>query len=154
MYRYYNIALRNVAQRSESGVLCNARYNTLSLLAKNTIPMPISGKKLIRSFHHAFSGLKAAFISEQNFRIMTGAAVISFAIIFLKPMPVSHRAALALAAALLLIAELINTAMEEAMDVLSKNHLEEIRKIKDIMAGAALIASCAWALVIMWVFFA
>lgn len=116
--------------------------------------MRIPAKKIMKSVSHACEGLKAAFVSELNFRIMTGAAAVSLAVIFLKPMPVSHRAALALAAALLLITELVNTAMEEAMDVLSKNHLEEIRKIKDIMAGAALTASVAWVMVFTWIFFA
>ncbi len=116
--------------------------------------MLTSAKKIIKSVSHACEGLKTAFVSELNFRIMTGAAAISLAVILLKPMPVSHRAALALAAALLLIAELINTAMEEAMDVLSKNHLEEIRKIKDMMAAAALIASIIWSAVFIWIFFA
>lgn len=114
----------------------------------------ISAKKLIKSFRHAFEGLRIAFAEEQNFKLMGFAVAVSFVVIFLKPMPISYRAAIVLAGGLLLAIELLNTAVERAMDALSPDSLEEIRKIKDMTAGATLVASIAWAMVFVWVLFA
>ncbi|MBI3685023.1 diacylglycerol kinase [Candidatus Azambacteria bacterium] len=114
----------------------------------------ISTKRLIKSFRHAFEGLKTAFVEEQNFKLMAFAVAVSLVVIVLKPMPLSYRAAIVLAGGLLLAVELLNTAAERAMDALSPDSLEEIRKIKDMTAGAALVASIAWVVVFAWVLFA
>jgi len=109
------------------------------------------GKRLIKSFEHAFNGLYAAFEMERNFRLMVFAVAVSAAVILVKPMPLSYRAVLLVAGAVLLAVELINTAIEKAMDVLLPSSLEAIRKVKDMMAGAALVAAFAWVVVFWWV---
>lgn len=111
----------------------------------------MSETKLTKSFEHAFRGLREAFDTERNFRLMVFAVTVSVVVILVKPMPLSYRAALLLGGALLLAVELINSAIERAMNVLLPSSLEEIRKVKDMMAGAALVASVAWAIVFWWV---
>lgn len=111
----------------------------------------IQFKKLLKSVHHAIAGFKFAFLHEQNFKIMVFGVALAFLVLLLKPLPFSWKAALVLASALLLAVELINTAIERAMDVLLPASLAEIRKIKDVMAGAALIVSVAWAIVFLCV---
>lgn len=107
-------------------------------------------KRLVKSFRHAFRGIQTAFADEQNFKIMVFAVALSGVVLLLKPLPLSLRAALVLAGTLLLTVELLNTAMEKALNILLPSSLDEIRKIKDMMAGAALVAAIAWVLVFGW----
>lgn len=104
-------------------------------------------KKVMRSFPHAFRGLRYAFWGELNFRLMAYASIAAIIVLGVKPIPSSYKIALVLASALLLIVELINTAIEKTMDLLLPGEREEIKHIKDMMAGAALIASVCWLIV-------
>ena len=108
-------------------------------------------KKVIKSFPHAFRGVHYAFWSGLNFRLMVYASLAAIIVLGAKPIPSSHMLALVLASALLLVVELINTAVEKAMDILLPGELEEIKHIKDMMAGAALIASVCWFVVALYV---
>lgn len=101
-------------------------------------------KKVMQSFPHAFRGVRHAFWEGLNFRLMVYAALAAIVVVGTKPIPPSYKIALVLASALLLVVELINTAIEKAMDLLLPTELEEIKHIKDMMAGAALIASVCW----------
>lgn len=107
-------------------------------------------KKVIKSFPHAFRGLHYAFWGGLNFRLMVYAAIAAIIVLGSKPIPSSYTIALILASALLLAVELINTAIEKAMDLLLPGELEEIKHIKDMMAGAALIASAGWLIVALY----
>ena len=49
----------------------------------------------------------------------------------------------------MLAVELINTALEKAMDILLPASLEEIRILKDMMAGAALMVSVGWLMILV-----
>ncbi len=120
-------------------------------LTGNTMKKNIAkAKKVMKSFPHAFRGLRHAFWGELNFRLMAYAAIAAIIVLGSKPIPSSYKLALVLASALLLIVELINTAIEKAMDLLLPGELEEIKYIKDMMAGAALIASVCWVIVVVY----
>ncbi|MCR4322661.1 MAG: diacylglycerol kinase [Candidatus Azambacteria bacterium] len=105
-------------------------------------------RKVIKSFPHAFRGLRHAFRGGMNFRIMVYAATAAIIVLGAKPIPPSYKIGVVLAGALLLIVELINTAVERMMDILLPAEREEIKHIKDMMAGAALIASVCWLIVV------
>lgn len=104
-------------------------------------------RKVLRSFPHAFRGLREAFSGGLNFRLMVYAVIAAIIVLGSKPIAPSYKIGLVIASALLLIVELFNTAIEKAMDLVLPAELEEIKHIKDIMAGAALIASVGWLMV-------
>ncbi len=108
----------------------------------------IKVRRLVKSFRHSLVGLKEAFRREQNFRIMLGLVLASFALVLWWPMEGWQRAAVIIAGSLLLAVELINTALEKAMDILLPASLEEIRILKDMMAGAALVVSVGWLIIV------
>lgn len=109
----------------------------------------IKVKKLVKSFHHSLTGLKEAFRREQNFRIMLALVFASFALVLWWPMEGWQKATVIIAGSLMLAVELINTALEKAMDILLPASLEEIRILKDMMAGAALVSAIGWLIVII-----
>ncbi len=96
--------------------------------------------KLIRSLKDAFRGIKEAFI-EQSFRILFVVAVIVSACLIYFPFTNIERAVLVLVIALVLSLELINSQIERILDILRPDYSEEVRKMKDISAGAVLVAS-------------
>ena len=100
--------------------------------------------KLIRSFRHAFDGLFWTMLAEQNFRVMIALVILTLIVGVWLPLKFWQWTALVIASVLMLVVELINTAIEKAMDLVLPASLEEIKVIKHIMAGAAFVASVGW----------
>ncbi|MEK7520118.1 MAG: diacylglycerol kinase [Patescibacteria group bacterium] len=109
--------------------------------------------RLKKSFTHAFAGFDHALRTEQNFRIMFGLVLVSLVLILVKPMAGWEKVALVIAGALMLGAELLNTALERAMNVVLPASLEEIKDLKDMAAAAALVVSVGWVITVLIVLF-
>lgn len=95
--------------------------------------------KLLKSFGFAFSGILNALRNETNFRIHTVAAisVIWFARVYgLAPMQL---APLVLVICLVMVGELLNTAVEAMVDIISPERCRLAKIAKDSAAGAVLI---------------
>ncbi len=97
-------------------------------------------KKLFRALCNAFRGIKEAFI-EQSFRILFVIAFFVAFCLFYFPFQSLERAILILVVVLVLSLELINSQIERILDILRPDYSEEVRKMKDISAGAVLTAS-------------
>lgn len=97
--------------------------------------------KLFQSFRYAWAGVRLCFVEERNFKIHTAAAVLAVGLgIFLK-LPVSQIAVVLLAIALVMGAEIVNTAFENTMDLICREQNDKVKKVKDIAAGAVLICA-------------
>ncbi len=101
----------------------------------------MNAKKLKKSFGYALRGIRLVFHSEQNFRmqLMCGVVAISLGLLF----RISGTRFLFLASViiLVLILECINTAIEHIADIVKPRLSDQVSMIKDIMAGAVLLAS-------------
>ncbi len=98
-------------------------------------------KQLQKSFGYALRGIALVFKSEQNFRIQLFCGFLAVLLgIFLH---ISGTSFLFLASViiLILILECINTAIEHVADVVKPRLSEQVKMVKDIMAGAVLLAS-------------
>lgn len=103
---------------------------------------------LFTSFRYAWAGVKYAFVTQRNFRIHTivGSLAISLAI-YAQVEPVAI-ALIALTSALVMVLELLNTALESVVDLTVGQSYHELAKIaKDCAAGAVLISAIAAILV-------
>lgn len=100
---------------------------------------------LLRSFLYAFRGLWFAIENERNMRIHL--CCLGYMMFFLLRYDFfevnrTQGAVLALAAALVIVSEYINTAIERAVDTAAKGEISESAKIaKDTAAGAVLAAT-------------
>ena len=97
----------------------------------------------IRRLRFALAGLLIAWRSERSFRFQLFAlivVVVGCAFVRLEP---GWWAILLLTSALVLSAELFNTALEHLADHLHPEIHPQIRIVKDCAAAAVLIASCA-----------
>jgi len=109
-------------------------------------------RKFYRALKNALRGIKEAFI-EQSFRILFAIALIVIFCLFYFPFNQIERVILILVVALVLSLELINSQIERILDILRPDYSEEVRKMKDISAGAVLVASIGGAVVgtiIIW----
>lgn len=101
----------------------------------------MKNQPFLRRLGFAASGLAAALRGESSFRTHLVAVVaVLVALLWLRPAPVWWALA-ALAVALVLAAELVNTAIERLADRLHPERHPEIKLVKDCLAAAVLIAS-------------
>lgn len=101
-------------------------------------------RKLARSFEFAFLGIKYLLTTQRNMRIHLIIAVgVVITSILLKVSLVEH-AVIVVCIFLVLITEMLNTAIEEAINLLIKKHNLHAKLAKDISAAATLFAGiCA-----------
>jgi diacylglycerol kinase (ATP) len=89
----------------------------------------------------ALGGITWTLRSERSFRVHIAAVVVVTAVLlWLRPAPLWW-AVVALACALVLAAELVNTAVEALADHLHPESHPGIRRVKDCAAAAVLVAS-------------
>lgn len=101
----------------------------------------MKNRKLRQSFANAWTGVVESLKSERNLRIHVG--VMSLAVaggIALSIDPVRW-AAIFISCGAVLVTELLNTAVERLVDMVTTDHCEEARQVKDMAAGAVLVAA-------------
>ena len=98
-------------------------------------------KKLIRSFGYAFKGVAYATSSQLNFRIHLGATVLAILMGYLLKISIGEWQWIALCITLVLVTEIFNTMIETLVDLVSPGYNEKAGHIKDMSAGAVVIAA-------------
>jgi diacylglycerol kinase (ATP) len=104
---------------------------------------PIAENKFWRSFHHAFEGIMYATRTQPNMRVhLVIAALVLLATLVLR-LDRYYVVAIVVLVALVLSLELVNTAVEAIVDLLTVAHHPLAKTAKDAAAGAVLIAAIA-----------
>jgi diacylglycerol kinase (ATP) len=103
--------------------------------------------RLWRATLNSWNGLRAAARSEQAFREEIVALVLAVPAAFLVAAETWRRAALIGVVLLLMIVELLNTAIEKLSDHVTPHHHEAIGRIKDMSSAAVGLALLLCALV-------
>lgn len=100
--------------------------------------------KYIQSFGYAFSGIKKVFLAERNFRFHSLAAVLVVSLGFILNITTTEWLFVVLAIGLVITSEALNTAIEKLVDMVSPEKNTKAGWVKDVAAGAVLLASiCA-----------
>jgi len=107
---------------------------------------------LADSLANAWRGVRALVQGERNARIHLGASVAVGALGLALDVSRTEWALLALAIALVWSAEAMNTAVEALGDVVSPERNEAVGRVKDIAAGAVLLAAIGAVVVGLLVF--
>jgi len=98
-------------------------------------------KELIDSFNYAVSGILTAMKSEKSLRLHYIAAVVVILGSTFFNLTRIEFMILMFAVVLVVVLEMINTAIEKTVDMITKEYHPLARVIKDVSAGAVLIAS-------------
>ena len=96
---------------------------------------------LRRSLFDAWQGICYVFKHEQNFRLQIYTAVLVLFAVWYFALTRAEMVVIFLLIFLVLILELLNSAVEKMADVLKPRLSLQIHSIKDIMAGMVLISS-------------
>ena len=99
---------------------------------------------LFLSFKYAWAGVCYAFVTQRNFRIHTFVGILAVSLgAFLRISGV-EMAVITMTCAIVMVLELINTAIESVVDLTVKQSYHELAKIaKDCAAGAVLVSAIA-----------
>src|SRR6059036_1139327 len=104
-------------------------------------PAPGRAPSLIDSFNYAFEGIIHVLRTQRNLRIHFGVAIVVIAAAAAVGVDRLSMIALLIVIAFVLVAEMINSAIEGAIDVSTTSFDPNAKLAKDIAAGAVLIAS-------------
>ena len=115
-------------------------------------PQKFSVRSRIKSFSYAISGIRRFVWQEHNARIHTAATII--VVIAALVMGVSRLEAVALALVIggVWITEMLNTCLERMADIISPQRDPTIKYIKDLAAGAVLVAAITAVIVGLFIF--
>lgn len=95
----------------------------------------------LQSMQHAWSGLKYALLNERNMRIHAVIALIVGALLLVLQISVFHVLFVLLAMFLVVISELINTAIEKTIDLTKPDRHPLAKAAKDCAAAAVLLCA-------------
>ncbi|QYJ14743.1 hypothetical protein Rxycam_00547 [Rubrobacter xylanophilus DSM 9941] len=102
---------------------------------------------LARSFDHAYRGIVYAVRSQRNMRIHVSVAALVLLGSLLLGVSALELALLVLVIMLVLVTEMLNTALEFAVDLVTREYHPLAKLAKDVSAGAVLISSLGAVLV-------
>ncbi len=99
------------------------------------------GKKLLLSFGYALSGVSYALKHNQNLRIHFVAAMLTvLASIFFR-VGAFEMGILGVMILLVIVTEMINTAIEQMVNYVVREHTKEAKIAKDVSAGMVLLTA-------------
>ncbi len=97
----------------------------------------------LQSFKYAFAGIGYALRTQRNAQIHCAITLAMVLVGLTLPLTLTEWAILALTTGFVIATELMNTAVEAAMDFTTTDHHPQIKIVKDVAAGAVLIAAIA-----------
>ncbi len=98
-------------------------------------------RQKITSFSYAITGIRTAFATQPNVRIHLLIAIIVSAFGYFLGLSTEELIEIILLVGLVLVAEMINTAIEFACNAITTDIHPEIKKAKDVAAGSVLVVS-------------
>ncbi len=93
------------------------------------------------SFRYALAGLCHAFVSQRNFRVHLAIGLAAIGVSWWLRICAQSWALLALTIGVVLVVELLNSAAEMLVDLVTPDYHPLAKAIKDLMAGAVLVAA-------------
>lgn len=103
---------------------------------------------LFTSFRYAWCGISYAFQTQRNFRIHVSVGTLAICLGVFLHLSAVEMAVIGITSGLVLVMELLNTAIESVVDLTVQQSYHELAKIaKDCAAGAVLVSALAAVLV-------
>ena len=97
--------------------------------------------KRLLSFRYALQGIFSAARHQANLKIQILAAILAFLLAMLLEASPTEWLVIMICSGLVISLEMINTAIEKTIDLISPEFSQQAGLIKDISAGAVLIAA-------------
>lgn len=133
-----------------------ATISTIDALPSPAAESPFKGKtglrRVLNAFDYSMAGLRAAYACEDAFRQEVRLAILLIPLALLLPLGGVARALMIGSVLLVLVVELLNSAIEAAVDRVSLESHRLAKRAKDIGSAAVLVALgnvlCVWSCVL------
>ena len=112
----------------------------------------LSIKRLKKSFGYAFKGIDDVVSNEPNMKIHVSVAILVVITAFLLKISMIEWIILVLLIGLVLAAEVINTTIENLVDMYTKDYNERAKVVKDTAAGTVLILAITAVIIGLMIF--
>jgi diacylglycerol kinase (ATP) len=96
---------------------------------------------LLKSFGYAVTGIRYVLRYERNARAHLVLAILALLLGLELRVSDVQLASIFFAIIIVFLAEIINTAFEKTLDIISPDHHPQVKIIKDMAAGAVLVAA-------------
>lgn len=106
----------------------------------------------LASFKYAFRGIRSVVSSERNAKVHILFAVLAIGLAIALKINAIEFLLIVFTILLVFLTEIINTAIEKTLDLISQENHHMVQQIKDMMAGAVLIAAIAAIIVAVVIF--
>lgn len=97
--------------------------------------------KFVKSFGYAFNGIWVSISEQRNLKVQAVIAVLTLAAGFYFDIAAVEWCVILLTIALVMGLEMVNSALENLVDLVTRDHHPLAGKAKDMAAGAVLFAS-------------
>lgn len=114
--------------------------------------MKQQSKKMVNSFKYAFCGIAQSFKTERNMKIHILIMILVIIAGFVYKISPMEWVICIILFAFVISAELMNTAIETVVDMITKQKREDARIAKDVAAGAVLVSAIAAGIVGILIF--
>ncbi len=104
------------------------------------------------SFRYAFRGLKVVLSSEYNARLHLLLAILALVASILLKISIEEWLFVVISIVLVFFAEIVNTAIEKTLDLISQKHNQLVKLIKDMTAAGVLVTAVGAVIVASIVF--
>jgi len=98
-------------------------------------------KNFFQAFKHALDGIQIGFKTQRNLRFHLAAAILAIVLGLILELQRFEMLFLILSIAFVIFAEMMNTAIEAVVDLVTEEYHELAKMAKDVAAGAVVIAS-------------
>ncbi len=128
----------------------------MTTLQEQALQSPYKGKtglrRLWNAFGYSLAGFRAAYKHEDAFRVEVWTALVFIPLALWLPVSTTGKALMIGSVLLVIIVELINSAIEATVDRISLESHDLAKRAKDISSAAVLVslinAAVVWALVL------
>lgn len=97
-------------------------------------------RRFLKSFVYSWDGLKATFAKEESFRLETIALLVLLLVMMLCPWPWWKKITMLASYLFIPLVEIINSAIEDICDLITRDHSPLIKNAKDKGSMAVLVA--------------
>ncbi len=101
----------------------------------------IDVRRFVKSFHYAAQGIHFAFRRDQNLRFHFFMAVVVIAASLVLSVNPFEMGILGVMILLVMVTEMINSAIEQMVDLITKEHRQEAKIAKDVASGMVLLTA-------------
>jgi len=112
-----------------------------------------SHRSLVKSFKYAFDGVLFSIKHNRNLRIHIGVAFLVIAASLFFRVNAYEMGILGVMIILVICLEMINSAIEEMVDLIIQEHRQQAKIAKDVSAGMVLVVSAGSVIVGILIFF-